>query len=261
MAGHGVICQALGLEGCKPRPQGLDACLLAISRDLALHPLLGGGATLPVALEPDLLGGSATVQEDVTYHQTHDTLAIRRSGGRRMPHRREMLASRQDRLTVAPRQCPVALALPRGVVLFDCCSRPQLRLPVLLQGAGDQPVFGRDCIVWALRSLGLKTRPLHASLPLAFAPAGFAFAVLEGFHRQCHVVRRERLQHHLLDHRVDIGGADLLTARLAQLDSLGIADSARALPPRPAIAHPQPGTTAAAPGDPLQQRRSDPRRS
>ena len=231
MAGHGVICQALGLEGCKPRPQGLDACLLAISRDLALHPLLGGGATLPVDLEPDLLGGSATVQ-DVTYHQTHDPLAIRGSGGRRMPPPGDAGLT-PGSLDGRPRQCPVALALPRGVVLFDCCSRPQLRLPVLLQGAGDQPVFGRDCIVWALRSLGLKTRPLHASLPLAFAPAGFAFAVLEGFHRQCHVVRRERLQHHLLDHRVDIGGADLLTARLAPLDSLGIADSARALPPRP----------------------------
>ena len=260
MAGHGVICQALGLEGCKPRPQGLDACLLAISRDLALHPLLGGGATLPVDLEPDLLGGSATVQR--TSRTTRRTIRWR-SAGWWSPHattRREMLASRQDRLTVAPRQCPVALALPRGVVLFDCCSRPQLRLPVLLQGAGDQPVFGRDCIVWALRSLGLKTRPLHASLPLAFAPAGFAFAVREGFHRQCHVVRRERLQHHLLDHRVDIGGADLLTARSPHSIAL-VLPTAPGRCPRARDSAPTAGHHSRRTGRSLQQRRSDPRRS
>ena len=172
-----------------------------------------------------------------------------------------MLAARQERLPVAPRQGPVALALPRGVVRFDGFSRPQRRLPGRLQGAGDQPVFGRDGLVWALRALGLNTRPLHASLPVAFAPAGVAFAWRAGCHRQCHCVRLERWQHHLLAPRGDIGGAALVTARLAHRASRGMADIARALPPRPARAHPPPGPTAAAPGDPVPPRRAAPRRS
>ena len=146
---------------------------------------------------------------------------------------------------------------PPLVLLLRRRERPQLGVPVGLEGVGHEAVVGVDAQVAALSQLGLVAGPLD--LPVA-EPVGLIGARLElGLDSQRHLERERAhgLDEQLPERAVDVAAEHLLAGRAGLLDAALLADVERSRPTVARhVAHGHALAAATADDQSLEQRRS-----
>src|SRR5918995_158288 len=165
------------------------------SADLRLSPDTSG----PVTVHPNRFGRSHHRDDDALQQQSHQFLAIshRRRGS--PPKGRDILGQTPNGLLLHGVWADRFARLKLLVLGLQMLLRRQRRLPVPLQGSGDQAVLRFHRGVHSTSSIGVIACPLQAQLPVTVVLGAFQFEVLGQTQAGFQGRRRNRLEHEIRD--------------------------------------------------------------